>query len=124
MDLLAGDEGQEVPEVALADLERGEVDDGDAAGVVDLVEEKGEIGEADEQGTPLADDAEVLAVDLADEVLGARPPGDRDDQVELADGLFEDLGPGLDRGRDVVDLGVAREQVGAEIEVLDAQGLP
>ncbi len=74
-------------------------------------------------GRLLPDDAEVLGVDLADEVLGARPPGDRDDQVELADDLFEDLGPGLDRGRDVVDLGVARVEVGAEIDVPDAQGV-
>src|SRR4030043_290501 len=75
-------------------------------------------------GGPVADDAEVRGVDLADEVLGASAPGDRDDQIELADGLLKDLGPVLDRGRDVVDLGVAREEVGAEVNVPDAQGLP
>ena len=50
MDLVPADERQQIPEVALTDLEGGEVDDRDAAGMIDLVEEKGEIGEADEQG--------------------------------------------------------------------------
>jgi hypothetical protein len=50
LDLVPVDERQKIPEIALADLEGGEVDDGDAAGMVDLVEEKGEIGESDEQG--------------------------------------------------------------------------
>src|SRR5665647_2649608 len=117
VDLLAVDQGEEAAEIALADLEGGEVDGRDAAVVIDLVQEEGEIGEADEQGAPGPDDAQVLGVDLADEVLGARSPGHGDDQVELADGLFKDCRPSLDRGRDVVDLGVARVKMGAEVEL-------
>ncbi|MCK7479528.1 MAG: hypothetical protein M0C28_20910 [Candidatus Moduliflexus flocculans] len=51
------------------------------------------------RGRRLADDAQVRDVDGPDEVLGPRAAGDRDDEVELPDGLLEDARPGPRRGR-------------------------
>ena len=54
LDLLALDQGEDLPEIPLAQPERGEIDRRDAGMEVDLVEEKGEIREADEDGPSLA----------------------------------------------------------------------
>jgi hypothetical protein len=63
LDFLPGDQGEDLLEVALAQLERSEIDRRDAGGVIDLVEEEGEIRKTDEQGPPLPDDGIVLLVD-------------------------------------------------------------
>ena len=124
MDLAAHDQGQDLVDVALAHPEGREVDHGDARMVVDFVEKEGEVGETDENGAPFADDRVILLVDPGRQVFGPRPAGHGKNQVLFPDDFFEVFGPDIGRGRDVIDLLVARVKKRAEVGFdRSAQGL-
>jgi hypothetical protein len=89
--------------------------------VVDLAEQKGEIGEADKKGPPLADDGVILAVDLEGQVLGSRASGRGENKVGIADDLAEEFQPLVRRRRDMVDRLVGRKQVRAFPDLRDVQ---